>query len=99
MSEYNRQYVIFNVSEINKVDFDSVMETSKNTLRKSVDGTKTFVKWEGEDAPTFIESLTTKEGPYSHEEIVEILSTEEWNRKFDFPIYNPPPQDQEIEEA
>jgi hypothetical protein len=42
-----------------------------------VDGTKTFVKWEG-DQPLFISTLTTKEGPYTYSEILSILATPEW---------------------
>jgi len=77
-----RNYVIFNVSELNKIDFNQVLETSADTVRKSVDGTKTFVKWGG-DEPSCISELTTKEGPYSHEEILQILSTEEWTKPMD----------------
>lgn len=72
-----REYIIFNVSELNKVNFNEVLETSADTVRKSVDETKTFVKWNGE-APSFVDTLTTKEGPYTHSEILTILSTSEW---------------------
>lgn len=77
----NRNYIIFNVSELDKVDFTQVMETSIDTVRKSIDGTKTFVKWEGGE-PSFVSSLTTKEGPYTHEEIIQILITDEWQTEF-----------------
>jgi len=70
--------MIFNVSELDQIDFNQVLETSIDTVRKSVDGTKTFVKWEGETIPSSVESLTTKEGPYTYEEILAILATEEW---------------------
>jgi hypothetical protein len=73
----NRQFAIFSVTEIDKVDFSAVKETSAETLRRSVDGTKTFVKWDGE-APSFIQELTTLEGPYTYTEILDILSTPEW---------------------
>jgi hypothetical protein len=76
--EYNsRQYVIFSVSELDQIDFNQVLETSADTVRRSVDGSKTFVKWNGE-VPDCVENLTTK-GPYlSHNEILSILSTPEW---------------------
>ena len=74
----NREYMIFNVSEINNVDFEEVLETSEDTVRKSIDGTKTFVKWEGAAVPTTVSSLTTKVGPYTHSEILAILATDEW---------------------
>ena len=72
------KYIIFNISEIDKVNFDEVRETSKETIRISIDGTKTFVKWEGDETPSFINTLTTAEGTYTHEEILEILSTNFW---------------------
>jgi hypothetical protein len=40
----NRQFMIFNVSELNQINFTEVLETSSETVRRSVDGTKTFVK-------------------------------------------------------
>jgi hypothetical protein len=72
-----REFMIFNVSELNQIDFTQVHETSQDTVRKSVNETKTFVKWDGE-TPSSVASLTTKEGPYTYEEILNILATEEW---------------------
>ena len=77
MSYENREFIIFNVSELNKINFNEVLETSVDTVRKSSDKTKTFVKWEG-DEPSFISTLTTKEGPYTYTQIVTILATNEW---------------------
>lgn len=73
----NREYLIFPVSELNKVDFNQVLETSAETVRKSVDGNKTFVKWNGA-APAFVSTMTGTEGPYTHAEILDILGTSEW---------------------
>jgi len=72
--------MIFNVSELNQIDFNQVLETSLDTVRKSVDETKTFIKWDGEIIPSSVDSLTTKEGPYTYEEMLLILSTQEWNK-------------------
>lgn len=99
-----RNYLIIPVSEIPKVDFSAVLETSADTLRKSVDGTKIFVKWDQApynpepyeiinaetnqvetvypqppQPPSFIANIVGAEGPYTHEEILEILSTPEWS--------------------
>jgi len=74
----NRQFLILNVSELNLVNFSQVLETSYSTVRLSVDGTKTFVKWDSEIEPSFVNLLTTKEGPYNYEEFLNILSTSEW---------------------
>ena len=73
----NRRFMIFDVSELDKIDFTQVEETSIDTIRKSIDKTKTFVKWDG-NTPSFIQDLITKQGPYTYDEILMILSTEEW---------------------
>lgn len=78
LEEYdNRKFMIFNVSELNEIDFTKVLETSSETVIKSINGTKTFVKWDG-TVPTCVNNLTTKEGPYNYDEILIILSTPEW---------------------
>jgi hypothetical protein len=77
----NREFMIFNVSELDKIDFTQVCETSIDTVRKSVDETKTFVKWDGEIIPSSVNSLLTKEGPYTYTEILSILSTSEWTKE------------------
>ena len=70
--------MIFNVSELNQIDFSTVLETSAETVRKSVNQTKTFVKWDGDIIPQCVQNLTKKEGPYTYDEILVILSTPEW---------------------
>jgi len=72
------KYIIFNVDELYKVDFNLVLETSSETVRKSIDETKTFVKWTSQDPPFFVNNFTYKEGPYTMEEISNILLTDEW---------------------
>ena len=72
-----REFMIFNVSELNSLDFTKVEETSIDTVRKSVDQTKTFCKWDG-TTPEFFNEMTTKEGPYTYSEILDILATPEW---------------------
>ena len=68
-----RTYVILDAAEVSSVDFNQVLETSADTLRYSVDGTKTFVKFEG-DTPSFL----IGEPQYTHAEILSILSGPEW---------------------
>ena len=76
-----RNYLILSVSEIDLIDFDEVYEDSLETLRKSLDGTKTFIKW-FDKKPKFINDLKTKEGPYNYDQIIEILATSEWTKPF-----------------
>ena len=73
----SRKYLIIPTSELSKVDFSQVCETSIETVRKSVDETKTFIKWDS-DEPSFISNLTGTEGPYTKEEILTILATDVW---------------------
>ena len=73
----NRNYVIFNVSELATIDFSQVLETSIDTVRKSIDELQTFVKYEGE-MPSSVVALTTKQGPYTHSEILVILAGPDW---------------------
>jgi hypothetical protein len=80
-----RQYVIFNVSELDLIDFTQVLETSAETVRRSVDGTKTFVKWDG-DVPACVESLTTKGDYLTHSEILEVMNTEEWSAPMEISV-------------
>ena len=68
-----RNYVIIDASEVSSVDFNQVLEISADTLRYNLDGTKTFVKYEGE-TPSFLVGKPS----FSHSEILEILSNENW---------------------
>jgi hypothetical protein len=79
-----RQFMIFNVSELSKIDFSQVLETSADTVRKSVDGTRTFVKWDNE-MPQCVAALTTAEGPYTYDEILTILAGPFWTSEEPMP--------------
>jgi len=74
----NRQFAIFSTTELDQINFAEVLETSADTVRLSISGDLTFVKWEGETPPPSVEALTTLQGYYNYEEIIEILSGEEW---------------------
>lgn len=75
----NLTYVIINTSEVSSVDFDQVRENSAEGLRYSVDGTKTFVKFEG-DTPSFL----IGEPQYDHAEILSILDGAEWTAEEEY---------------
>ena len=42
----NRNFLIFSLTEVDKIQFSQVCETSAETLRVSTDGTKSFIKWD-----------------------------------------------------
>ena len=80
MAHYeHRKFMIFNVSELDSINFSEVEEDSINTVRKSTDETLTFVKWDSENIPPSVQSLTTKEGAYNYDEMLVILETPVWS--------------------
>jgi hypothetical protein len=72
-----KNYIIFDYNEVDKIDFNEVLETSIETLRLSLDGTKTFVKWIGEE-PSFVSSIVSKSSIYTNDEMISILDGSDW---------------------
>lgn len=64
-----KKYVIIEKEHVESIEFKDILEKSTSTLRYSIDGNKTIVKFIGE-TPIFLEGLTT----YSHKEIIEIIN-------------------------
>ena len=62
------KYAILNTSDIGTVDFSKVKQTDANSVRKTLDGSKFIVKFEG-DTPDFLNGVTL----YTNQEIIEIL--------------------------
>ena len=75
-------YIIISMSEIELVDFNEALQTSEETVRLSTDITKGVLKWRG-DEPSFVSTLSSYEGPYTHEEILVIMATPEWTEPID----------------
>jgi len=67
------KHVIINASEVSSVDFSQVIETSVDTLRYSLDNSKTFVKFDG-DTPSFLNGKTS----YTYSEMITILDGSDW---------------------
>lgn len=106
----NRRWLIIPSTIVSTIDFDEVQESFPDSLRYSIDGTKTFVKYDinevtesytvstpdkdnpGNDIITTVEagiygrpSFYSPEYPeHTHEEILIILSTEEWTKLIDY---------------
>ena len=72
------KYVIITASEVSSADFSQVKETSASTLRYSLDNSKTFVKYEG-NQPSF---LTGKQ-EYTNAQMLTILANSEWSEDED----------------
>jgi hypothetical protein len=73
----DRHYVIFDLTEVDTIDFSEVMETSADTLRKNLANTQSFVKYEGA-MPASVTALTTKSQEYTHAEILALLAGTDW---------------------
>ena len=68
-------YIILEDTEVSSINFNEIIEDSVDTLRYSVDGTKTIVKFKG-TTPDFLDGKTQ----YTHKEILIIVGTSEWNK-------------------
>ena len=73
----DRHYVVFDLTEVDTIDFSEVMETSADTLRKNLANTQSFVKYES-DMPASVAALTTRSQEYTHAEILALLSGTDW---------------------
>ena len=99
----NRRWLIIPTTLTQSIDFNQILESSPQSLRLSVDGTKTFIKYEINEVledqtyttinPETGEEITSttlagvygrpsiyseEYTEYDHEEVLSILSTEEW---------------------
>ena len=53
-------------------------QSSRDTLRKTLDGNKAILKWDG-DTPSCFDGMTT----YSHSEIREELAGSDWSEEIE----------------
>ena len=72
----NRSWVIINVSDLTDEMILKSIQTSEATLRKSLDGTKALLKYDGE-MPDCFAGMDI----YNHSEIKEILNGSDWTNK------------------
>lgn len=80
----DRHYVVIASSDVPLINFEEVMETSAETLRYSVDGTKTFVKYDGA-MPASVAACTSKSQEYSYDEILDLLAGNDWTAPMEMP--------------
>ena len=77
MSYSNRKWVIITLADYTNEQLEDLVvnaiQSSVDTLRKSVDNTKAILKWDG-DTPSCFDGMTT----YTHSEILTTLATSEW---------------------
>ena len=78
MAFENRRWVIIPSTSIGEINFNDVLETSENTLRKSVDESKTFVKYDGAQ-PASVAALAGVSSEYDHVAILNLLTGSAWS--------------------
>tara|TARA_Y100000296_G_C5177756_1_gene261171 strand:- start:1011 stop:1265 length:255 start_codon:yes stop_codon:yes gene_type:complete len=78
-------YITTDINQLNNVDFSQIEETSKDTVRKSLDESKFVAKWEGETPETITNIPESDKGAeMNHTEARTLMSTPEWSES------NPP---------
>jgi len=79
MSYENRKWVIITLASYTDEQLatliSNAIQTSVSTLRKTLDGTKAILKWDG-DTPSVFDGMTT----YSHSEILTELAKSTWTK-------------------
>ena len=79
MDYSNRTYAFANTTDIDNVDFSQVMETSADTVRKSIDESLFIIKWYTANQPTFIvDSSVSLSWSGSHAECLTRLTGSNW---------------------
>lgn len=70
------KYITFNLSEIDKINFDEVLTTSIDTIRLS-NNNLGILKYIGV-MPQSVQSLETKSQEYTNGEMIDLISSEDW---------------------
>ena len=77
MSFENRKWVIITLADYTDEQLDNLcdnaIQSGVETLRKTLDGTKAILKWNG-DTPDVFNGMTS----YGHSEILTILNGSDW---------------------
>ena len=75
---YNTKiYAILNIGDLDKVNFNEVITTSKETIRKSLDESQFLVKYK--ITPSFINDGTvTPVSVMNHEDCLTLMASEDW---------------------
>ena len=76
MDYSNRKWVIINVSDITDEMIEESVQTSIDTIRKSLDGNKAILKYDGRKPSCFYNMDV-----YTHAEIREELAKSDWTEE------------------
>ena len=77
MSYNTKIYAILNIGDLDSVNFNDVISTSKETIRKSIDESQFLVKYK--TTPNFISDGTVSPvSVMNHEDCLALMATEDW---------------------
>ena len=80
MDYSNRKWVIITLADYSEEELDNLcanaIQSNAGTLRKTLDGSKAILKWNG-NTPDCFDGMTI----YNHSEILEILSGKDWTEE------------------
>jgi hypothetical protein len=74
-----RRFMILNASDLYLVNFSEVCESSAETTRKSMDGARAILKWNGTATPSSIAALSNTTGPLVYSEAIALMQTPAWS--------------------
>ena len=78
MKKQAETYATIDIADLPLIDFAQIGETSKKTIRKSIDGTQFIIKYNSE--PTFIaDGTVTPLEVMTHKQTVQLMATPEWS--------------------
>ena len=73
MAYENRHWIIVNTDDVTGEMINNALQVHKNTLRKTLDGSKALLKWDG-NTPSCFDGITI----YNYSEILTILNNSDW---------------------
>tara|TARA_R110002020_G_scaffold21649_2_gene73567 strand:+ start:1739 stop:1972 length:234 start_codon:yes stop_codon:yes gene_type:complete len=76
MAYENRHWIIVNTDDVTDEMINNALQINSATLRKTLDGSKALLKWDG-DTPSCFDGITT----YNHSEILTILNSSDWKEE------------------
>ena len=76
MAYENRHWIIVNTDDVTGEMINNALQINSATLRKTLDGSKALLKWDG-DTPSCFDEMTI----YNHSEILVILNNSDWKEE------------------
>lgn len=75
-----KTYAVINITDLELTEFTQIVETSSNTIRKSIDESQFAIKWIEGYTPTFItDGSIVPVQEYDHHAILELMGTPFWS--------------------